>query len=354
MRLSSKLFITIFVLLIAMILVLVIFTQTSQEEFVLPTEGTQNFSIDLKKGWYYELEVITWSGDEIINVSIIRGEDMIYSVLLEGEKLDYGDDPEVVTYPRLGEFHVEESESYELVVSVISEGTQGSTKIQLIGTSQQVLGIDVLILLVPIFFVFVCACIALFLAVFLELFQTIRTKEKIIIETERHEGVIRQPCFYHQEEQAINQCEKCKRYICSDCMNVFHYPFSGTLLVFAEDFEGSKQNFCPLCYWKSVYEIASSWSLRISHLFALTILVIILIQFNLTFIQPITSLFSTPPSTADWVILGFLMIFTLALIGFVLLVLYSLLLDAPRRANRARVNYQVFLVEAGLTENNLH
>jgi len=353
MRLSTKLFITIIALLIALILLLAIFVQTSQEQFVLPPEGAQNFSIDLKRGWHYELEVITWSGDEIINVSIMRGEEMIYSVLLEGEKLEYGEDPEVVIYPRLGEFQVEETEKCELVVLVISEGTQGSTKLQLIGTSQEVLGFDVLFLAVPIFIALVCACVALFLAVFYELFQTIRTKEKIIIEPEKpDERTFMQQCFYHKE-QAINQCEKCKRYICSDCTRVFHYPFSGTLLVFAEDFEGSKQNLCPLCYWKSVHEIASSWSLRISHLFALIILVIILIQFNLTFIQPITAQFSTPLNTADWVLLGFLMIFTLSLIGFVLLVLYSLLIDAPRRASKAKISHQEFLVETGLREDNL-
>ena len=99
--------------------------------------------------------------------------------------------------------------------------------------------------------------------------------------------------------------------------------------------------------------IATSRSLRFSHIFSLAILLVILIGFNTTFIQPITALFSTPLNMADWILLAFLSLFTFFLIGMILLVVYSLFIDAPRRARKAKVKRQEFLGETGTIPDNL-
>ncbi|MFX1518184.1 MAG: hypothetical protein ACFFC6_17950 [Promethearchaeota archaeon] len=352
MKPQIKIFLTIIALIIALIGVLIIFIQSSQEEYILPAEGTQNFSVDLKKEWDYWFEVVTWSGDEIINISIMRGEELIYSVLLEGEKLEVVGDPEEEIYPRLGEFQVEETDTYEMVILVITGGNQGSTKVFLIGHYQKILGIDVIVVIIPIGIALICAIIVFPISGVVEIVQKAKEKKETAIETEMGGVLLMEQCFYHKE-QAIGQCEKCKRYICSDCMKVFNNPFSGTLLVFAEDFEGSKHNFCPLCYWKSVHEIATSWSVRISHLFTLTVLLIMTILFYSTFFQPMTALFSDPMVIADWMILGFLSIFIIFFVAMILLILYSLIIDGPRRANKAKVKHQEFLLETGIIEDNL-
>lgn len=352
MRLSSKLFITIFALIIALVIVLFVSVQTTEEDFLLPTEGTQNFDIDLKRGWHYDLEVTRWSGDEIINISIMQGEEIIYSVLLEGEKLEYGGDPEVIEYPRLGEsLQVEETEKYQLVIFIMTEGTSGSTQLRLIGTNQQVLGFDAIFLIIPILVALMCAIIALFGSFFYELYQKITQKEEVVIETEKRP--LMEQCYYHNKS-AIDQCEKCARFICTDCVMVFNNPFSGSLLAFTEDVEVTKHHYCPICYWKSVSEIASSWSMRFAHIFTLSILIFMLILFHITLFQPITTHFSTPLNTADWIILLFLLIFAIFIIGMSLLVVYSLLIDGPRRTTRAKIKRQEFLDETGIIEDDLN
>ena len=87
---------------------------------------------------------------------------------------------------------------------------------------------------------------------------------------------------------------------------VFNYPFSGTLLTFTEDVEVAKHPYCPICYWKGVRDIASSWSLRLVHVSGIIILLIMLTLFFTQFFLPITAMFSTPLSFADLLILLFL------------------------------------------------
>ncbi|MFX1513377.1 MAG: hypothetical protein ACFFCQ_12390 [Promethearchaeota archaeon] len=156
---------------------MIIYIQTTEENFTLPTKGTRSFSISLKKRWFYVLEVTTWSGDEVINVSILHGEEVLFAALLEGEKLEYDMDPETgsINYPDLGDVIVKESGTYILVAQVIVEPTQGPTHLRLHGTNQRILGFDLKILFFPWLIAFFCSFFALIGSVFFELYQTIRT-----------------------------------------------------------------------------------------------------------------------------------------------------------------------------------
>ena len=174
-----------------------------------------------------------------------------------------------------------------------------------------------------------------------------------ILEVEMRINTSLGQCYYHKK-QTIDQCEKYKRLICKDCVKVFNYPFSGTLLAFTEDVGEEKHNYCPICYWKSVSEMSSSWGIRIVHLFSLFVLIIILIMFFETFVKPVTITFSTPPTVSEWIILLFLAVFTIFLIGMGSLILYSLFIDAPRRTNNAEIKLQEFLRERGLVEDDLN
>ncbi len=217
----------------------------------------------------------------------------------------------------------------------------------LLGGNQRVLGFDLIILFLPCLIIIFGTVIAFVATSIYELFQTIKQKEiqqKEKDDLEKGPTISREQCYYHKK-QAIVQCEKCKHFICNDCVMVFNYPFSGTLLAFTEDVGVKKHIYCPICHWKSVSEMASSWSIRIAHLFTLFILIIMLIMFFEGFIKPVTATFSTPLIVDEWIILLFLAMFPIFFIGMGSLILYSLLIDAPKRTNKAKLELQKFLNE---------
>ena len=155
--------------------------QTTEKNYSLPTEGIKTFTLDLKKGWYYDFEVRAWSGDEIINVSILRGEKVIFSTLLVGEELEYEmePDPPDIHYPALGDrFQVEESGNYTLVAHVIVEPTQGSASLRLYCTNQRVLGFDPSFLVIPWFITLICGFFILIGSFFFDLYQALRNKRE--------------------------------------------------------------------------------------------------------------------------------------------------------------------------------
>ncbi|MFX1283483.1 MAG: hypothetical protein ACFFB5_07505 [Promethearchaeota archaeon] len=155
--------------------------QTTEINYSLPTKGTKTYPMNLKKDWYYDFEVITWSGDETINISILRGEEVIFSALLVGEELEYEMDPDspAFYYPALGEgFQVEESGNYTLVTQVIVEPTQGPTYLRLYCRNQRVLGFDAGILVIPWLITVICGFFALVGSFFFGLYQTIRQKRE--------------------------------------------------------------------------------------------------------------------------------------------------------------------------------
>jgi hypothetical protein len=142
---------------------------------------------------------------------------------------------------------------------------------------------------------------------------------------------------------------------------IFSFPFSGTLISFGgTDFTEDKRIYCPSCYWKSVIEISTSWGLRLAHVFGLILVISFLFFYFEIFFEPMTSIifFSAPPEDSDWLIISiylfpivFLFFFNLFFIilpvGFILIILYSLLIDGPRRSKKARLKLQEFLNGSG-------
>ncbi|MFX0183744.1 MAG: hypothetical protein ACFE95_11730 [Candidatus Hodarchaeota archaeon] len=181
MRLRLVLVIIYILILFGGLGIIIVSVQTTEKDYSLPTEGTKTFTIDLKKGWYYDFEVRAWSGDETINISILHGEEVIFSALLIGEELEYEMDPDppYVYYPALGEgFQVEESGNYTLVAHVIVEPTQGSAYLRLYCTNQRVLGVDVGFLVIPWLIIIICGFFAILGSVIFDLYQVIRKKRE--------------------------------------------------------------------------------------------------------------------------------------------------------------------------------
>jgi hypothetical protein len=176
MRLSTKFFIITFSLFLGGAFVLIVFIQTTEETFTLPTKGTETFPINLKERWLYVLEVTAWSGDEVINVSILQGEEVLFVALLEGEKLEHNIDPETdaISYPVLGDVIVKESGVYILVADVIVEPTQGPTHLRLHGTNQHILGFDLKVLVFPWLIALICCFFVTFALFFFELSKRVR------------------------------------------------------------------------------------------------------------------------------------------------------------------------------------
>ncbi|MFW9992450.1 MAG: hypothetical protein ACFFD4_10415 [Candidatus Odinarchaeota archaeon] len=173
MKLSTKILIVDVLLIIFELAILMFGTSEAVEVFILPTEGSQSFPIELKEDCYYDFKVPSWSGDEIINISIRQGENMIFSVLLEGEKLEYRGAPEDTGYPDLGRFQAEETGNYQLDVIIIEEPAQkdDNVKLALYESDQFVLGFDARIIATPVFFALACGFFALFASLFYELFN---------------------------------------------------------------------------------------------------------------------------------------------------------------------------------------
>ncbi len=181
MRLRPALVIINCLLFFGGIVLLFVSVQTTEKNYALPTEGTKTFTLDLKKEWYYDFEVTAWSGDETINISILRGEEVIFSALLVGKDLEYElePDPPDIHYPALGDgFQVEESGNYTLVAHVIIEPTQGSANLRLYCSNQRVLGFDAGVLIIPWLITMICAFLALVGSFFFGLYQTIRNKRE--------------------------------------------------------------------------------------------------------------------------------------------------------------------------------
>jgi len=181
MRLRPTLVIIYILILFGGLALMFVSVQTTEKNYSLPTEGIKTFTLDLKKGWYYDLEVRAWSGDETINVSILQGEEVIFSALLIGEELEYEMDPDppYVYYPALGDgFQVEESGNYTLLAHVIVEPTQGSASLRLYCTNQHVLGFDTGFLVIPWLITIICGFFVLIGSVFFDLFQALRKKRE--------------------------------------------------------------------------------------------------------------------------------------------------------------------------------
>ncbi|MFX0183838.1 MAG: hypothetical protein ACFE95_12210 [Candidatus Hodarchaeota archaeon] len=145
---------------------------------------------------------------------------------------------------------------------------------------------------------------------------------------------------------------------------IFSFPFSGTLISFGDtDFTEDKRIYCPSCYWKSVIEISTSWGLRIVHVFGIIFFISFLFfYFEFFFEHMIDIIFSsTLPEETNWLILSiylfpivFLVLINVAFIiipiGVILIILYSLLIDGPRRSKKARNNLQKFLNGSGTVD----
>ncbi|MFX0151862.1 MAG: hypothetical protein ACFFAJ_13825 [Candidatus Hodarchaeota archaeon] len=181
MRLRTVLIVIYIVILVGGLSLLFVSGQTTEKNYSLPTEGTETFILALKKGWYYDFEVTAWSGDETINISILHGEEVIFSALLIGAELEYETDPDppYVYYPPLGEgFQVVESGNYTLVAHVIVEPTQGSAYLRLYCTNQRVLGFDTGFLIITWIIILICGFFVIIGSSLFDLSQVIRKKRE--------------------------------------------------------------------------------------------------------------------------------------------------------------------------------
>ncbi|MFX0173368.1 MAG: hypothetical protein ACFE9L_15860, partial [Candidatus Hodarchaeota archaeon] len=181
MRLRTALIVIYILILFGGFGLLFVFDQTTENNYSLPTEGTETFILNLKKGWYYDFEVTAWSGDETINISILHEEKVIFSALLIGAELEYETDPDppYVYYPHLGEgFQVEESGNYTFIAHVIVEPTQGSAHLRLYCTNQRVLGFDVGFLIITWIIILICGFFVIIGSSVFDLYQVIRKKRE--------------------------------------------------------------------------------------------------------------------------------------------------------------------------------
>jgi hypothetical protein len=175
MKIRTKILIIDLMLFLALICIIFISVDTHETAITLPTEGTDSFSLNLRKMWVYQFEVVGWSGDETINLSINQGAVTIFSALLEGGTLKYDDDPESFNYPLLGgPFQVEVTGNYTLIAQVIVEPTLRSTQLLLIGTNQYVLGFDAAPLILIVILVLIVGFMVLFGSTLFDFFYTLR------------------------------------------------------------------------------------------------------------------------------------------------------------------------------------
>jgi len=142
-------------------------------------------------------------------------------------------------------------------------------------------------------------------------------------------------CHYHPTETGIKQCQRCGKEICSDCIKTFIEPYTATFFNFGGKGAENPNIYCPLCYWGRIIEITSSKKFLFVHIFAILGFTL----FALVYILVFGDLFF---AISQWLFLGAQIIFKIIPSAAILVLIYSLLIDAPRRKREAIEQKQEF------------